>query len=219
MVIMITFPSIFSTAPTLTYSFNESDIRTYLPICTNNLTCDKLYARIVESDNEIAYEFLLYWDNQSGVYKFSEHEFDWEFIVVYTYLNGTVNMVAYDTWHYYIGRSTTFSAYNDTNVLMLVDPAFHSFKPDIGIRSGNVSWQINNQTVYELTPAILSIAQTQVGFDPELYRDPFAWKEMGWFGRYTAFDDWYKAIMVVSDKKFSFIDFEQHDTIFGTEWL
>ena len=99
-----------------------------------------------------------------------------------------------------------------------MDPDFHYFRPDRCIRSGNVTWQIEDQRVYELTNIILHTAQTQVGFDPELYEDPFEWKEMGLLGRYTAFDEWHKAFMVVLDKKFSFIDYSDENNLFY-KWL
>lgn len=203
----------------LTYSFDESKIREYIPIVTNNVTCDKLYGRIVTSSTEVCYEFLFYWEHQDGVYKFSEHENDWEFVTVYTSVDSDdVDLVCFDSFHYYIGRKENPEAYNDTNVLLYVNPDFHSFKPDIGIRSGNVSQQINNQTLYELTDNTLLVAQEQVGFDPELYRDPFSWKEKGILGRYTAFDEWHKAFFVVLDKKFEFIDLSDEDNLWY-KWL
>jgi len=57
-----------------------------------------------------------------------------------------------------------------------------------------------------------------VGFDPVLYEDPFDWKEMGWFGRYTAFDSNWKAFWVVADKKFDFIDLSDSKRLL-TKWL
>ena len=218
LVTLIVFPSFLGSSESLTYRFNRSEIREYIPICTNNLTADKLYARIVESDTEIAYEFLFYWDNQSGYYRFANHNYDWEFIVVYTYPNGTISQVNYDSWHYYIGRTKNPEAHNDTNVLIYVDESFHNFLPDKGMRKGNISWQINNQSVYELTNSIINQAKQEVGFDPELFRDPFSWKEMGWFGRYTAFDSWWKAFWVVTDKKFDFIDLSDNEGWFS-QWL
>jgi len=219
-VVMVVMPTFFTSESNLEYSFDEQELRTYLPICTNNITADKLYARIVEGNTEYCYEYLLYWNNQSGTYKFAEHDFDWEFICVYADKTGQINQVNYDSWHYYIGRSTTFEAYNNTNVLMYVNPEFHNFVPDIGMRSGNISYQINNQTIYNLTSTILETAELQVGFDPELYENPFSWKEKGILGRYTAFNDWYKAFMIVSDKQFSFIDFEKYESsTLGTKWL
>ena len=83
LVTLIVFPSFLGATDSLTYSFNRSEIREYIPICTNNLTADKLYARIVESDTEIAYEFLFYWESQSGYYRFASHDYDWEFIVTH----------------------------------------------------------------------------------------------------------------------------------------
>ncbi len=202
----------------LTYTYNEQKIRKYIPISTNNVTADSLYARIVESSTEIAYEFLFYWDYQSGDHQFAEHDHDWEFVVVYTYPNGTVSQVNYDSWHYYIGRTKDPEAYNNTNVLMFVDESFHYFKPDKMMRKGNISWQRNNQTLHELTDTILQRAKAQVGFDADLFKDPFNWKEKGYFGRYTAFDSWWKAFWVVTDKKFEFIDLTNEDRVF-TKWL
>lgn len=210
--------SLFSTPEEITFSFNEREIRDYLPVVTNNITADKIYARIAESGTEIAYEFFFYWEEQEGSYKFAQHEHDWEFIVVYTYPNGTVFQVNFDEWHYYIGRTENPDCYNDTNVLLYVDPDFHYFKPDRGIRSGNVTWQINNQSIYELTDSILQKAEEQVGFDSELYKDPFKWKEMGFLGRYTAFSDWWRAFFVVLDKKFDFIDLSNEDSLWY-KWL
>ena len=203
----------------LTYSFDESKIRDYIPVVTNSIICDKLYGRIVTSSTEVCYEFLFYWEHQDGVYKFSEHENDWEFVAVYTSVDSDdVDLVCFDSFHYYIGRKENPEAYNDTNVLLYVNKDFHSFKPDIGIRSGNVSQQINNQTLYELTDNTLLVAQEQVGFDPVLYRDPFDWKEKGILGRYTAFDSTWKAFWVVADKEFGFIDLSDEDKIL-TRWL
>lgn len=216
-IVMLVFP-FFSSTPTINFSFNESEIRNYIPICTNNITCDKMYARIAETETEIIYEFMLYWETQEGSYDLAEHEHDWEFIIIYTHPNGTIEQVNYDSWHYYIGREKNPDAYNETNVLMYVDPDFHYFKPDNGIRSGNVTWQISSQRIYELTDTILYTAKTQVGFDKVLYDDPTDWKDMGWFGRYTAFDDGWKAFWVVADKKFSFVNFEDTENIF-TKWL
>ena len=203
----------------ITYSYDKAEIKKYLPICTNNITADKTYARIVESQTEKAIEYLFYWDHQDGTYKFAQHNHDWEFIVIYTNPNGTIEQINYDSWHYYIGRNKKVDAYNDTNTLVYVDPDFHYFKPDRGIRPGcNITWQITQQNIHELTDEILSTAKNQVGFDPELYKDPFEWKNMGWFGRYTAFDDSWKAFCVVADKKFGFINFENQDNFF-TKWL
>jgi len=215
---MISWFPFFTQSTEVTYSFKENDIRVYLPVVTNNITADKVYARIVESSTEVAYEFFFYWKEQKGSYKVSEHEHDWEFIVVYTYPNGTISQVSYDMWHYYIGRTTDPDCYNDTNVLVYINEDFHYFKPDRGIRSGNVTWQINNQTIYELTEAVLQTAKEQVGFDTELYEDPFAWKEKGWLGRYTAFDSWWKAFWVVLDKEYDWIDLSD-DSRLMTRWL
>jgi hypothetical protein len=219
MVVLITL-SFFSTAPTITFSFKESEIRDYIPICTNNITADKLYCRIAESSTEKCYEFLLYWEYQEGNYKMSQHTHDWEFIVVYTYPNGTIQQVNYDSWHYYIGRTENPDAINDTNVLMYVDPDFHYFRPDGVIRSGNITWQIEKQRVYELTDTVLYTAKSQVSFDKELYDGPFEWKQKGWFvlNRYTAFDSNWKAFWVVADKKFGFVNFEDTNNIL-TKWL
>ena len=208
----------FTPAETLTYTYKENEIRNYIPICTNNITCGRLYSRIVESSTEKAYEFLLYWETQEGNYKLADHENDWEFIVVYTNPNGSIESIAYDSWHYYIGRKTNPDAYNDTNVLMYVNPDFHYFRPDGVIRSGNVTWQIEEQNVYEITDTVLYTAKSQVGFDPEIYEDPFAIKEKGWFGRYTAFDSKWKAFWVIADKKFSFVNFEDSNNIL-TKWF
>jgi len=215
---LLVFPSIFTPQQAITHTFRISELREYLPISTNNITADKIYGRISETENEVAYEYLFYWDYQKGSYKFAEHNHDWEFVVVYAYKNGTVNQVNYDSWHYYIGRKDNPEAYNDTNVLLFVDSDFHYFKPDWGIRRGNVSKQINNQTIYKITDSVLSVAQEQVSFDPELFNDPFSWKEQGFLGRYTAFDDWWKAFWVVMDKKLEFVDLSDEERLI-TKWL
>ncbi len=215
---MISWFPFFTQSSEITYSFKESEIRDYLPVVTNDILPDKIYARIVESSTEVAYEFFFYWKEQEGSYKFAQHENDWEFVVVYTYPNGTISQVNYDMWHYYIGRTVDPDCYNETNVLLYVDDDFHYFKPDRVIRSGNVTWQVNNQSIYELTDIVLQTAKEQVGFDKELYDDPFEWKEMGWLGRYTAFDSWGKAFWVVADKKFEFLNFEDTDN-WWTKWM
>ena len=210
---------LFSTdTSSFTYTFSEKQLRNYIPIVTNNITADEVYGRIVKSPDQTAYEYLFYWEEQKGTYKFATHENDWEFIVVYVYSNGTVEQVNYDSWHYYIGRTVSPQVYNDTNVLLFVNEDFHYFKPDRGFRSGNLSWQIHNQTINELTAYILQTAQVQVGFDPAMMNDPFSWKEMGFLGRYTAFDSWWKAFWVVADKKFDFIDLSDNDR-WLTKWL
>lgn len=208
----------FSATETISYSFNEAELRDYIPICTNNITCDKLYGRIVELGNQTAYEFFFYWNNQEGTYKFASHEHDWEFIVVYTYDNGTVSQINYDMWHYYIGRTKDPAAYDDTNVLLYVNEDFHYFIVDRGIREGNISQQINNQTLYRLTDEIVGTAELQVGFDAQLFVNPFVWKERGFWGRYTAFNSAWKAFWVVADKEFNWVDLSNNEKVL-TKWL
>ena len=208
----------FSPATITTYSFESGDVRNYIPICTNNLTCDALYGRSVTLGSNTAYEFLLYWHNQTGFYKFASHDYDWEFVVVYTNPNGTVNQVNYDEWHYYIGRDKSPAAFDDTNVLLYVDPDFHYFVPDRGIREGNVSWQIHNQTLHDLTDSVIQLAESQVGFDHRLFDNPFDWKSVGFLGRFTAFNSNWKAFCVVIDKKYDWIDFSDNTKLL-TKWL
>jgi len=189
------------------YTFPESKLRTYLPVITNDILPDKIYARAVESTAGTAYCYMLYWRHQDGFYGVAEHEQDWEWIVVYTKPNGQVYQVNYDSYHYYIGREYEPSVWGDTHVLLFVDDAYHYYRPDLQFRFGNISRQLN-QTLVECTGTILFRAQQEVSFDPEMFDDPFAWQDMGWFGRYTAFDSWWKAFLVVSDKTFDWIDFE-----------
>lgn len=218
--ILIVWPwsSFLSSESAIEYSFDEDEIRDYIPICTNNITCDELYGRIVTTPEETCYEFMFYWKTQEGVYKFSAHDHDWEFVVVYVNPNGTVNQVNYDSWHYYIGRTKNPIAFDDTNVLLYVNEDFHYFMPDRQIREGNISWQVNNQTLNELTDDIIQLAETQVGFDSKLFINPFDWKDMGWFGRYTAFNSAWKAFWVVADKKFEFVDLSDNERLV-TKWL
>jgi len=198
-------------------TFNESELKKYLPVVTNDIIPDKTYGRIVESNIGNAYCYMFYWYYQSGFYKLSEHNNDWEFIIVYTNTNGVPYQINYDTYHYYIGRLKQPEVYNKTHAMVFVGTEFHNFLPDLGIRQGNVAQQINRH-IGECNDSVLLKAEQQVGFDHKLFDDPFAWQDADWTGRYTAFNSWWKAFLVVSDKKFDFINFEDAQNWF-TKWL
>jgi hypothetical protein len=194
---------IFSSSTVQDITYTDSQMREYLPILTNNILPDKIYARVVESNAGNAYCYMLYWAHQDGVYKLAEHDYDWEYIVVYTKNDGSVYQVNYDAWHYYIGRTVKPSVWNETHVFMFVDQKFHYFYPDLGMRYGSINDQLN-RTIYPCTAEVTHRAKTEVGFDEQLFNDPFTWQKQGTFGRYTAFDSWWKAFLVVTDKSTGF---------------
>ncbi|MEF8806141.1 MAG: NPP1 family protein [Bacteroides sp.] len=217
-IFVLIFPLSFLSKNSKTYKYDEEDLRRYIPILTNNITADKLYGREVRKGAQVAYEYLLYWNKQEGTYKFASHNHDWEFIVVYEGPNRETEQVNYDSWHYYIGREKNIECWEETNPLLYVNRDYHNFKPDIGMRRGNISWQIHKQKMYNLTEKQLNYAKSQVGFDKELYQDPFTWKEKGFLGRYTAFDSAWKSFWVVTDKEFGFIDLSDDERLV-TKWL
>jgi hypothetical protein len=101
--------------------------------------------------------------------------------------------------------------------MVFVGEEYHNFLPDLGIREGNVARQVD-RAIFECNDSVLLKAEQQVGFDHALFDDPFTWQDAGWTGRYTAFNSWWKAFLVVSDKNFDFIDFEDTENWF-TKWL
>jgi hypothetical protein len=194
--------------------FREDELIEYLPIITNGIIPDKIYGTIAESNVGNAYCYMFYWEHQNGTYSIAEHEHDWEFIVVYTNSDGRIVQVNYDMYHYYIGRKSSPDVYDHTHVLMYCYEEFHNFKPDTVFRGCNPSKQVNT-TIYDCNNQILSRAQTEVSFDPELFKDPWSWQGEGLIiKRYTAFDSAWKAFWVVSDKEVGFLNFEDKDNTF-----
>jgi len=200
--------------------FREDELREYLPIFTNDVKPDKIYGSIAESSKGNAYCYMFWWAEQEGFYSIADHEHDWEFIVVYTNSEGKIYQVNYDTYHYYIGREYFPTMYNETHVYMYCYPEFHNFRPDQGMRVGIIEDKYDYK-IYDCTDTILNRANQEVGFDPELFKDPWSWQESGWLGRYTAFDSAWKAFWVVSDKHVDWINFEDINNWFTkiTEWF
>ncbi len=208
---------IFSEDLNMNDTFDEEELRKYLPIFTNDILPETVYAKMFTSSVGSVYAYMCYWDGQEGFYKLASHDYDWEFIVVYVHPNGQPYQVNYDAYHYNIGRHKYPDVHNETHVLMYVNPEYHYFVPDIGMRHGNLEEQLN-VTIEKCTYKILKIAQEQVSFDPELFDDPYVWQEGGFWARRTAFDTWWKAFWAVSDKKSDWINLEDPENWFA-KWF
>jgi len=226
MLFMLTVPSasawwIFGADLEVQNVYREDELIDYLPLITNNILPDKIYGTIAESSKGVAYCYMFWWAKQDGFYSLAEHDHDWEFIVVYTNTEGKVYQVNYDSYHYYIGREYNPTVYDGNHTLMYCYEEYHNFKPDVIFRVGQIERQLNNTDVYEWDEKIAQRAQQEVSFDPELFEDPWSWRDSNWMGRYTAFDSAWKAFWVVTDKEVDWINFEDVNNFFSkiADWF
>ena len=191
-------------------------IEGYEPILTNDILPDIIYYRlIIRSDGTKCVILFYYWYEQITTYYVGTHEHDWEPIFIFIDKDGSITGVAYDAWHYQVGR----------NENMNVKPheggqrVFISFEPEykaIRIENGGV-----NPIGIDIVPRrFLSIIQETTldsfGFNVELIRNPFLLNEKGLFGGYkinSFWNSWIRSVLVSFDNKFDFIDFSEDNYI------
>lgn len=210
--------------PSYRISFDEDILeRTQVFFTNDSYIPDKLYYRLVfnEDETEMALEYFLYYTDQT--YYLAPHEHDWEFVIVYFRLADEemrVYGVVYDEWHYVIGRETnpttsfriTENNESGTHVGILIDNEYHAPQPDDRIYFGEALDNYLNHGIetVRITDEVLTSADVDIGFDRDIFDDPFSLWDKNIFGnyaRYSAWKDITYAIAVAIDGRFDYFDF------------
>lgn len=174
---------------------------------------EKIYWRIMEKQGEEDIRYVVmffYWAQQD--YYMQSHEFDWEFFVMQVNdLNETFN-VAYDEWHYIIGRQENPRLYEDTHVFINISAEYHPVAMyNENIFGNNVEDALNYSDieVIRLDGATLKDSAEEIGFNENLANEPYLFFEKGWFGykQFSAWRSWTRAVKVYVDRKLDWVDF------------
>lgn len=105
------------------YSWDEIQIEKYKPLITNinESPPDMCYARITSSNDGIVITYFFYWFYQDvDLTGLLSHLDDWEPIFVYL-KDDKVDKVAFDQWHYRVGRDTDPVCLNNHVLIEFID--------------------------------------------------------------------------------------------------
>jgi len=113
----------------VSFDFDSELIEQYQPVFGNNITLpETIYARVAEQGDQIAIEYLYYWPNQEGHYKYDSHENDWEWCILYLKLPD-VDYTTFDKWHYVIGREGDLTYLKPTHTIFYCHPLYRYLRP------------------------------------------------------------------------------------------
>lgn len=172
-----------------------------------------VYWRIMQKQGDagvIYVEMFFYWAEQE--HYISEHEHDWEFLLLVVNELNLTYRVAYDEWHYIIGREMSPRLYNNTHVFVEILEEYHPVKMfDTTVFGDKIDEGLDytDIDVQRLDGTALKDAAEEVGFNEKLFEEPGVFFEKGWFGwkKYSAWRSWWRAAAVYVDRKLDWVDF------------
>lgn len=118
------------------FSFDEEIIKNVSPVFIGNTTPEIVYARNGKIGDSIVIQYFFYWEKQNTSY-YLNHDDDYETLAIYCTHDLRVYKLAYDKWHYIIGREEkphnygVVEAVNETNV--------SGFYPDNVVLNNNMT--------------------------------------------------------------------------------
>ena len=175
---------------------------------------DIIYYRIMEpigvdSERIVCIMNYWYWQNASG----AAHQHDWEFIFIWIDDNNYTTKVAYDSYHYIIGRVIAPRLYNESHIILNVKPGYHYYSVESkykGTDFGEASLNYTSTSKIEyLQMENMKDVAVQIGFNEELFYDPELFFAEGWFGykKHTAFRSMWRSFVVRADAALPWFEF------------
>jgi len=181
----------------------------YRPRIVGEIKPERVYYKTYENiaTGEQILIIFYFWNKQE--YYIARHDYDYEPIIIFIQ-NDIIKKIAYDEWHYVIGRKTVDEV---GKVTIKFVTGYRAIKPvsendDIYTRAINYT---DIPKIY-ITNEITGEIERNIGFDRRIINDPYIVYEESIFGGYkrkTFWDSPAYAFLTVTDRKIDWINFER----------